>query len=513
MANIVPFSCANFSTSLATAISSSASSLVLASITTDDGVILPTKTYGITVDQGTNSHEHMIVTFSGTTTGTIVTRGVSVVDGTTNIPALQFAHARGASVKFTDHPILIRMLRILEGTDTLDTKLSYTSHPTFTANTQLIDKKYADDLAISGSPDASTTVKGIIEIATSSEAAAGTSAGATGALLVPPNSIHNATSSAAIIIPVTDAAGKISAGFGGSASTLATLNGSAKVVEDPANATATATASKIPIADGSGLLDTWVTGNKNSSLTTGEAIDGSTTPQVVCIKAADGLVYKADANDSTRVMAYGFVTTNASISTTPAVTIQGILGGFTGLTKDVTYYASDTAGAISVTPSTTTQIPVGRAISATQLELFFGKKVAFASITHTTNTGTTNDQTITVGFQPAFVLCDVAADNASTGATKYYGSASFIGTGSFTTMKFLKQDGAGTALTTSNIGTTFISSLTSPIAFAGSSSNRDTASWSINSITSTGFVSRQASALVAGAGSTTTTVINFVIFE
>lgn len=37
------------------------------------------------------------------------------------------------------------------------------------------------------------------------------------------------------------------------------LNGSAKVVEDPANATATPTASKIPIANGSGKLDSWVT--------------------------------------------------------------------------------------------------------------------------------------------------------------------------------------------------------------------------------------------------------------
>ena len=42
------------------------------------------------------------------------------------------------------------------------------------------------------------------------------------------------------------------------ASGLASLDSSSKVVQDPANATATATASKIPIADGSGKLDTWV---------------------------------------------------------------------------------------------------------------------------------------------------------------------------------------------------------------------------------------------------------------
>ncbi len=43
------------------------------------------------------------------------------------------------------------------------------------------------------------------------------------------------------------------------ASGLASLDGSSKVVQDPANATATPTAGKIPIADGTGKLDGWIT--------------------------------------------------------------------------------------------------------------------------------------------------------------------------------------------------------------------------------------------------------------
>jgi hypothetical protein len=39
---------------------------------------------------------------------------------------------------------------------------------------------------------------------------------------------------------------------------VASLDGSSLVVQNPANATATPTASKIPIADGSGKLNTWV---------------------------------------------------------------------------------------------------------------------------------------------------------------------------------------------------------------------------------------------------------------
>jgi hypothetical protein len=41
----------------------------------------------------------------------------------------------------------------------------------------------------------------------------------------------------------------------------ASLNASSKVVQDPANATATPTAAKIPIADGNGTLNSWISGN------------------------------------------------------------------------------------------------------------------------------------------------------------------------------------------------------------------------------------------------------------
>jgi hypothetical protein len=51
---------------------------------------------------------------------------------------------------------------------------------------------------------------------------------------------------------------QLDASWGGEPNTLATLDGAAKVVEDPANATATPTANAIPIADSSGKLDAWV---------------------------------------------------------------------------------------------------------------------------------------------------------------------------------------------------------------------------------------------------------------
>lgn len=48
---------------------------------------------------------------------------------------------------------------------------------------ELATKKYVDDTAIAGAPDATTTVKGIVEIATQAEVDAGTTTGATGASL------------------------------------------------------------------------------------------------------------------------------------------------------------------------------------------------------------------------------------------------------------------------------------------------------------------------------------------
>jgi hypothetical protein len=55
--------------------------------------------------------------------------------------------------------------------------------PTPTTDMQAATKKYADDLAIAGSPNASTTMKGIVEEATQAEVDAGTATGGSGARL------------------------------------------------------------------------------------------------------------------------------------------------------------------------------------------------------------------------------------------------------------------------------------------------------------------------------------------
>lgn len=93
----------------------------------------------------------------------------------------------------------------------------------------------------------------------SSKASASGLASLDGSSLVVQNPANATATPTASKIPIANASGKLAAGWGGAASTLATLNASSKVVEDPANATATPTASKIVMADGAGKIsDGWL---------------------------------------------------------------------------------------------------------------------------------------------------------------------------------------------------------------------------------------------------------------
>lgn len=109
------------------------------------------------------------------------------------------------------------------------------------------------------------------------------------------------------------------------ASGIASLNSSSLVVQNPANATATPTASKIPIADGSGKLDGWITtvldatsSVKGKLQLAGDLSGTSTSPTVVGIHSGstalaistitDGQVLKRDGTNIVSVAFYGIPT-------------------------------------------------------------------------------------------------------------------------------------------------------------------------------------------------------------
>lgn len=171
---------ASFKSFLTNRITSTATSCLIDSMLDDAGGTL-SGVKGFVIDEGTTSEETVIGTCSSTGL-TSMLRGISPVDGATEVTALKKPHLKNATVKISSHPYLVSVIRMLNGTDQLDPAgiPSYSSAPAFTpGSNQIPTVKYIDDIALSGSPDASETTKGIVEAATSAEVAAGDDSGST----------------------------------------------------------------------------------------------------------------------------------------------------------------------------------------------------------------------------------------------------------------------------------------------------------------------------------------------
>lgn len=207
----LPQGSAVFETSLQSRISSTDTSMTLVSNSVRGGESLSGYNC-FTIDEGRSDAEFVCGTVSGTSV-TSLERGLSFSTGTTTVTVLKFAHRVGANVKITDFPLIQRIRHQLSGTDTIESILKYTSHPTFTATTDIVDKKYVDDTAFSGAGviDATTVARGVSELATTLETASSTPTGSSGVLVIPAS---NATSTfnsatAALRVVVTQNNGKI----------------------------------------------------------------------------------------------------------------------------------------------------------------------------------------------------------------------------------------------------------------------------------------------------------------
>lgn len=177
-------------------ISSGATSMTVAAIKDRLGNTLTmadfgSKGYGV-ISPGKDKEESFVFTgISGSTVSGI--SWVTMKSPYTETSGFNEAHAAGETViLYTNSPAFYNSFlnknndETIAGTYTFPSAAIpiYDSHPTFTDDKHIIDKKYADDLAFAGAPDGSDVQKGIYEAATAAESAAGTLLGGTGARLV-----------------------------------------------------------------------------------------------------------------------------------------------------------------------------------------------------------------------------------------------------------------------------------------------------------------------------------------
>lgn len=211
----------------------------LASFTTPDGRAITMSMFGTigygTLEPNTNSKIEDI-TFSGITqntngsaTLTGVTRGNDFVTPYAASTTLAKAHAGGSYFILSNTAGFYGQQFLFANnaaSSTATITFSNTNPPFYypgpgnqttgspnATTSEFASIAYVNQVVASGAANATAAVKGIIQLATAVQAAAGTALGSTGASLVPPNSLFNATQSATTIIPVTNTSGKLAQAF------------------------------------------------------------------------------------------------------------------------------------------------------------------------------------------------------------------------------------------------------------------------------------------------------------
>lgn len=158
---------ADFSTSITTKISPTNTTATLLSILDDDGATIANGKYFITIDGDNSLKEH----FSCTLTGKALTALKSISRKGVESSGAVREHRVGATVTMTNFAHIKFLNDLLDGTTDLDgaTPLKYDADPTLVNDADLATKKYADDLAIAGSPKATEAVYGISKLSVAAD--------------------------------------------------------------------------------------------------------------------------------------------------------------------------------------------------------------------------------------------------------------------------------------------------------------------------------------------------------
>lgn len=190
----------NFSLEGAGAVSG-ATSIILQSFTDIDGNLVTMDAFGQigfgTMEPGNGSLEEQIC-FTGVTqnaNGTATLTGISSVTFLypyTQMSGLAKTHAGSTTFVISNTSGFYDKFVAKDDDGTISETLTFTT-PNFpqmsddttmpTEQAQLVTKAYADSLAIAGAPDASTSIQGLVQLATQAQVDAKTATGSTGAAL------------------------------------------------------------------------------------------------------------------------------------------------------------------------------------------------------------------------------------------------------------------------------------------------------------------------------------------
>tara|TARA_R100000501_G_C2624692_1_gene118013 strand:- start:515 stop:1294 length:780 start_codon:yes stop_codon:yes gene_type:complete len=160
------------------------------------------------------------------------------------------------------------------------------------------------------------------------------------------------------------------------------------------------------------------TGKSIHSCTSGEAIDASSTPIAVFFDSADNSEAKiADSGADATAIFHGFVDGAQNVGDNVAVFVNTgqFVDGFSGLTAGDDIYLS-TSGAIANTAGTV-ELPIGQAISTTEIWVPPTRKIAQGQGTRTSGEGAGNE-TIThnLGVLPRLIKIVFTAYRSSSQA-------------------------------------------------------------------------------------------------
>lgn len=230
---------ADFRTSLASEITSSATSMTLESFTSGSDSLTVGRIYGFKL----GGREYVIGEASTGNTIINMTRGLSRGTGTTTVSTYQSRWGRGTSVEITDAPILVRAANILGGIQNIENVIKYDSTVATSTiasdNKNLVNYELLAYTAFNGAGviNASLTQKGVVELATQTETASSTANGSAGVLAIPATNATSTYNSATapLRVVVTKNNGKIDTNF----IDLTTFTGSTNIASTTIYATTT----------------------------------------------------------------------------------------------------------------------------------------------------------------------------------------------------------------------------------------------------------------------------------